>query len=173
MPALFLAIAELSAISHQLSAISYSNSISSFLTLTFIPGLSFARLRSSITPSTITSPCVTRIPATPPVPDEADLPDASLLNENPVTRINCEEENITSVIWATGFSCDWSWIKLPVLNDKGQPNHVNGSSQVDGLYFMGLPWQRNLKSSLIFGATEDAAVITTQILNRIPSHSLK
>jgi putative flavoprotein involved in K+ transport len=115
----------------------------------------------------------TGIPATPPVPDEADLPDASLLNENPVTRINCEEENITSVIWATGFSCDWSWIKLPVLNDKGQPNHVNGSSQVDGLYFMGLPWQRNLKSSLIFGATEDAAVITTQILNRIPSHSLK
>lgn len=105
----------------------------------------------------------TGIPATTPESDEADLPDTSILNENLVS-LNCEEENISTIIWSTGFSCDWSWIKLPFKNDSGQPLHNNGTSPIPGLYFMGLPWQRNLKSSLIYGTAEDAADILSTIL---------
>lgn len=48
---------------------------------------------------------------------------------------------VSNVIWATGFNSDYSWISIPqVINEKGEPIHYRGVSNVSGLYFLGLPW---------------------------------
>jgi putative flavoprotein involved in K+ transport len=101
--------------------------------------------------------------AEPPEMDEADLPDDSFLTFESATQLDMEQNNITSIIWATGFKPDFSWIKLPVLDDRGKAIHSNGITSIKGLYFNGLPWLRNLKSSLILGVEDDAQAITNAV----------
>jgi len=68
------------------------------------------------------------------------------------------------VIWATGFQPDYSWIKLPILDEHGYPQHSRGIVQnAVGLYFIGLPFQTGLNSSLLGGVGKDAAYIATQV----------
>jgi putative flavoprotein involved in K+ transport len=45
---------------------------------------------------------------------------------------------ITSVVWCSGFRYDFAWVKLPILNDSGEPLHERGVTQSPGLYFLGL-----------------------------------
>ncbi|HEX5113457.1 MAG TPA: NAD(P)/FAD-dependent oxidoreductase [Saprospiraceae bacterium] len=102
--------------------------------------------------------------------DEADQPvDLSLFQER-ILELDLNQNNITSVIWTTGFTGNFNWIKLPVLNEKGQPIHDNGVSAIPNLYFMGIPWLRNLKSSLIYGTKEDAEAVTTSLLQNLHSN---
>lgn len=99
--------------------------------------------------------------------DEADQPvDLSLFQQRPL-QLDLIQDNITSVIWTTGFTGNFNWIKLPVLNEKGQPIHSNGVSNIPNLFFMGVPWLRNLKSSLIYGTKEDAEVVTNALLQNL------
>ena len=68
------------------------------------------------------------------------------------------------IVWCTGFSPDYRWIDLPVLDDGGYPRHENGASpDAPGLYFLGLRFQRRMASSLIGGVGSDAALIAQQI----------
>lgn len=92
--------------------------------------------------------------------DEAD-PDASCASK--ITSLNLEEHNIKTVIWATGFSANFSYIKLPVFDDMGNPKHQQGVSDVKGLYFLGLPWLRKRKSITLFGIKEDAEFIFEKV----------
>ncbi|CAM5578051.1 putative Flavin-containing monooxygenase YUCCA9 [Streptomyces afghaniensis 772] [Streptomyces afghaniensis] len=67
---------------------------------------------------------------------------------------------VNTVIWATGFYHDYSWSTIPqVVNVKGDPIHKKGITNIAGLYFLGLPWQRNRASSLLQGVGDDAAYI--------------
>jgi len=68
------------------------------------------------------------------------------------------------VIWATGFHPDYQWIKLPVFDQHGHPRHERGvATEMPGLYFVGLHFQRGLTSSLLGGVGEDAKYICRQI----------
>jgi putative flavoprotein involved in K+ transport len=68
------------------------------------------------------------------------------------------------VIWATGFRPDYHWIKLPILDEQGYPLHSQGIVQnTPGLYFLGLPFQKGLSSSLLGGVGKDAAYIAAQV----------
>ena len=78
--------------------------------------------------------------------------------------LNLKENNITSIIWATGFTGDFSYLKLPVFNGNGMPGHNKGISDIEGLYFLGLPWLRKRKSGIILGIEDDAIFIAKQIL---------
>ena len=73
------------------------------------------------------------------------------------------------VIWATGFQPDYHWIDLPIFNEHGYPNHSRGVAQgAPGLYFVGLPFQTGLSSSLLGGVGKDAEYIYARIArNRI------
>lgn len=74
-------------------------------------------------------------------------------------------DKFDSIIWATGFTTDFSWINIPQLFDlQGNPKHKKGVSNVPGLYFLGLDWQRTRSSSLIAGVTRDARFIARKIL---------
>ena len=68
------------------------------------------------------------------------------------------------VIWATGFKPDYRWINLPILDENGVPQHSRGIVQnAPGLYFIGLPFQSGLNSSLLGGVGKDAAYIVSQV----------
>ena len=69
--------------------------------------------------------------------DEADLPDPESNCVSAITSLNLKDQNITTIIWATGFCGDFSYLKLPVLDGEGNPIHEDGISSVRGLYFLG------------------------------------
>ena len=77
--------------------------------------------------------------------------------------IELREENVTTVIWATGFSFDFSWIEFPVFDDVGYPVTDRGATTVPGLYFMGLNWMVKRKSGLLYGVGDDARHVTAHI----------
>jgi putative flavoprotein involved in K+ transport len=66
-------------------------------------------------------------------------------------------EGIGTVIWATGYRPDYSWLDVPVLDRKGRIRHDGGIVPAPGMYVMGLPFMRRRKSSFIDGAADDAA----------------
>jgi putative flavoprotein involved in K+ transport len=63
---------------------------------------------------------------------------------------------IRSIVWATGFRPDYSWLDVPVVDRKGQLRHDGGVVETPGLYVIGLPVLRRRKSTFIHGAEDDA-----------------
>jgi putative flavoprotein involved in K+ transport len=64
---------------------------------------------------------------------------------------------VASVLWCTGFRPDYGWIDIPgALDPGGRPVHVGGASPVEGLHWMGLPWQTRMNSGIIDGVDRDA-----------------
>ena len=62
----------------------------------------------------------------------------------------------TTVIWATGYRPNYTWIDLPITDHRGQPTHHRGITRQPGIYFAGLPFQSSLASHLIGGVGADA-----------------
>jgi putative flavoprotein involved in K+ transport len=83
----------------------------------------------------------------------------------PITQLDLKTAGITSILWATGFRSDFSWVRLPVFDATGEPAHTRGVTDCPGLYFLGLRWLHKLKSSFLVGGGvgEDAAFIAEQI----------
>lgn len=80
-----------------------------------------------------------------------------------VSQMSLKEANIRTVIWATGYSFDFSLVQLPVFDSDGYPIQNRGVSDYPGLYFVGLPWLHNAKSGLLFGLIQDAEHIAARI----------
>jgi putative flavoprotein involved in K+ transport len=70
---------------------------------------------------------------------------------------------IKTIIWATGYRPDYSWLELPVLDRKGMIRHDGGVAALPGLYVMGLHFMRRRKSSLIDGAGDDARELSEHL----------
>jgi putative flavoprotein involved in K+ transport len=68
-----------------------------------------------------------------------------------------------SIVWATGFRPDYSWIDLPAFDDRGLPMHKRGVTEVPGLYFLGMHLQYSLGSSLIGFVRHDAKHVVGRI----------
>jgi putative flavoprotein involved in K+ transport len=73
------------------------------------------------------------------------------------------ELEVDAVIWATGYRPDYSWIKLPILDEDGRLRHRRGVTEVPGLYFLGLTWQHTRGSALIGFIKDDAEFIAEKI----------
>jgi putative flavoprotein involved in K+ transport len=71
--------------------------------------------------------------------------------------------NVRSVIWATGFGVDHSWIDVPVLNQEGRLEHQRGVTRSPGLYLLGMTWQHTRGSALLGWVKDDAEYIARQI----------
>jgi putative flavoprotein involved in K+ transport len=61
-----------------------------------------------------------------------------------------------AVVWATGFRPDYPWLQVPVLDPEGAPIQREGATPVPGVWFLGLPWQRNRGSALLGWVGRDA-----------------
>jgi putative flavoprotein involved in K+ transport len=71
---------------------------------------------------------------------------------------------VSNVIWCTGFVTDYRWIDIPIFDEYGFPVHKRGvASAQPGLYFIGMPFQRTISSSLIVGVGKDAGYIANHI----------
>lgn len=85
---------------------------------------------------------------------------------NPISNLDLAKHGISSVIWATGFVQDYSWLKVNAFDASGKPNHQRGISTEPGVYFLGLPWQSRRGSSFIWGVWHDAKYVADHILTR-------
>ena len=104
----------------------------------------------------------------PPIEaDPADEPDPQAECVSPLRRLNLLDAKISTVIWSTGFTGDFSWLHLPVLDPGGKPMHRRGVSPVPGLYFLGFPWLNSRKSGIIYGVGEDAHYIADAIAEQL------
>jgi putative flavoprotein involved in K+ transport len=95
-----------------------------------------------------------RLPAEPAA--RAKHPDAPCVSE-PLRQLDMRRVGLSSIIWATGYTFDFSWIELPVLNARGEPKHDQGVAPLPGVYFLGLPWLSKMNSSFLSGVADDAA----------------
>jgi putative flavoprotein involved in K+ transport len=68
-----------------------------------------------------------------------------------------------TVIWATGFRLDHSFVQLPVFDAKGRAEHRRGVTAIPGLYFLGLPWLHTRGSALLGWVKDDAEYIAERI----------
>jgi putative flavoprotein involved in K+ transport len=71
--------------------------------------------------------------------------------------------NVTTVIWATGFRPDHSWLHISGVAGDGRITHRRGVTEVPGLYFLGLPWQHTRGSALLGFVHDDAAYLADRI----------
>jgi len=95
-----------------------------------------------------------------PVPERFEptrVPDASRL------KIDLRSGEIRSIVWATGFRPDYSWLDVPVVDHKGHLRHDGGVVDAPGLYVLGLPVLRRRKSSFIHGAEDDAREVVDHL----------
>ena len=93
----------------------------------------------------------TEVPASPPL--TLDLPGAG----------------IRSIVWATGYSPDLSWLHVPVLDRKGRIRHDGGVVDAPGLYLLGMQFLRRRKSALIDGAGDDARDLSDHLVRYLAS----
>jgi putative flavoprotein involved in K+ transport len=87
-----------------------------------------------------------------------------------ITGLNLEEAGITTILWATGYSFDFSFVKLSVVDADGYPRQKRGATEYEGLYFLGMPWLHNRRSGILFGVADDTAYLAAHIANRNAEH---
>jgi putative flavoprotein involved in K+ transport len=67
---------------------------------------------------------------------------------------------ITTVLWATGFRPDHSWLDIPVRDRTGRIRHDSGVvTGAAGLYLLGMPVLRARASTYIHGAAADSEAL--------------
>ena len=97
--------------------------------------------------------------------DEADIPDINAASATTITSLNLGDNNISSIIWSTGFGVDYNYIKMTVFDNNGKLIHKNGIPVVPGFYFLGYPWLFSRKSPILFGIIEDVKFVVDYICN--------
>jgi putative flavoprotein involved in K+ transport len=82
---------------------------------------------------------------------------------SPILELDLAAAGVNSIIWATGFAYDYSWLQVDAFDENGKPNHQRGISSEPGVYFLGLPWLSRRGSSFIWGVWHDAKYLADQI----------
>ncbi len=82
---------------------------------------------------------------------------------SPPLGMNLNSGEIQTIVWATGFRPDHSWLDVPVFDRKGRIRHDGGVVEAAGMYLMGIPFLRRRKSSLIDGAGDDARDLSAHL----------
>lgn len=90
----------------------------------------------------------------------------------PILELDLAAAGITSIVWATGYTLDFGWMKIHAFDEQRRPAHKNGVSIIPGLYFLGLPWLSRRASAFIWGVWSDAEYLAGHIANaRLPRRS--
>ncbi|MEL7541023.1 MAG: NAD(P)-binding domain-containing protein [Pseudomonadota bacterium] len=94
--------------------------------------------------------------------DTYQLP-ATEIPQTPCLSIDLHDRGIKTVIWATGFHPDYSWLNMPLTNGRGHLRHQGGVVDAPGIYAMGLPFMRKRKSNFIDGVADDARALSLHL----------
>ena len=100
------------------------------------------------------------------VTDEVDEPhrfEPTRVDTNPVLAVDLASE-IRTIVFATGYRADYSWLDVPVLDRKMHIRHDGGVvTDAPGMYVLGLPFLRRRRSSFIHGAVPDTADLSAHL----------
>lgn len=99
--------------------------------------------------------------------DPPERPEPTRAPPAPRLSVDLRRGEIRSVVWATGFRPDYSWLQVPVVDEKGSLRHDGGVVDAPGLYALGLPVLRRRKSSFIHGADADARDVVTHLVGHL------
>ncbi|MHA2937091.1 flavin-containing monooxygenase [Vibrio sp. RC27] len=100
------------------------------------------------------------LPEEPEARREVATPECML---NPLLEVDLAAKGITTIIWATGFKSDYSWLDVDVISENGAPIHQRGVTAAPGMYFVGLPWLSRRGSTFIWGCWHDAKYVADHI----------
>jgi len=103
------------------------------------------------------------------VPEPPERFPPTVVLSAPPLEVDLRRGEIRTVIWATGYRPDLSWLELPVVNARGRLVHDGGVTRFPGLYLLGMPFLRRRKSTLIDGARADAADLTEHLAAHLDS----
>jgi putative flavoprotein involved in K+ transport len=70
---------------------------------------------------------------------------------------------VDAIVWATGYTQDFSFVNAPVVDASGRAQQKRGVTRVSGLYFIGLPWMHTRGSALLGWVGQDAAYLAHRI----------
>jgi len=85
------------------------------------------------------------------------------VDASPPLGVDLTSGEIQTIIWATGFRPDYSWLDVAVLDGKGMIRHNGGVVESPGMYLIGSPFLRRRKSSFIDGARADAQDLIVEL----------
>ncbi len=109
------------------------------------------------------------------VSDSVDAPyrpEPTRVEASPPLGLDFGRSGIRTIVWATGFRPDYSWLDVPVLDPKGNIRHDGGVvTEAPGLYVLGLPFLRRRKSSLIDGAGDDTRDLSAHLASYLGARS--
>ena len=86
-----------------------------------------------------------------------------------VESLDLGAAGITSIIWATGFTPDWSYAALPIFDGTGYPVQRRGLTSLPGTYVLGLPWLWTWGSGRFLAVGKDAAYVVEYLADRLPA----
>ncbi|HEV2360328.1 MAG TPA: NAD(P)-binding domain-containing protein [Acidimicrobiales bacterium] len=104
--------------------------------------------------------------ATSGVDDSVPAPERfepTRLPSSPPLSLDLGRGEIETIVWATGFRPDYSWLDVPVLDSKGLIRHDGGVVDSPGMYLLGSPFLRRRKSSFIDGGRADAEDLACEL----------
>jgi putative flavoprotein involved in K+ transport len=87
--------------------------------------------------------------------------------DRPRLRLDLGSGEISTIVWATGFRPDYSWLDVPVLDERGRLRHDGGVTGVPGLYALGLPVLRRRRSTFLHGIEDDARHVVDHLASRL------
>jgi putative flavoprotein involved in K+ transport len=90
---------------------------------------------------------------------------------SPPLGMDLADGGIRTIVWATGYRPDYSWLHVPVMDRKGRVRHDGGVVEVPGMYLMGMQFLRRRKSALIDGAGDDARDLSAHLAGYLNEQS--
>jgi putative flavoprotein involved in K+ transport len=87
----------------------------------------------------------------------------TVVDSSPTLGLDLRSGHVKTIVWATGFRPDYSWLEVPVLDSKGMIRHDGGVSESPGMYVIGTPFLRRRKSSFMDGGRVDAEELTGEL----------
>jgi putative flavoprotein involved in K+ transport len=98
-------------------------------------------------------------------PPERDEP--TRVSRGAPLTLDLKSGQITTIVWATGFRPDLSWVDLPVFDAAGQLRHDGGVVDAPGVYSLGASFLRRRKSSFLHGAVDDTSDLADHLVGHL------
>jgi len=96
------------------------------------------------------------------------------VDDSPPLSLDLKRGEIQTIIWATGYRPNYSWLEVPVLDRKGMVVHDGGVViSAPGMYLMGMQFLRRRKSALIDGAGDDARELSAHLASYLDSRAVR
>jgi putative flavoprotein involved in K+ transport len=93
--------------------------------------------------------------------------ESTRVEDSPLLELKLKSGEIRTILWATGYRPDYSWLDVPVLDRKGRLRHDGGVVESPGMYLLGIPFLRRRKSSLIDGAADDTKALCEHLVRTL------